>query len=381
MYLLTHDRLDELLKHHSPFSISLYMPTMRSGRERRQDDIRFKNLVQQAHDRLHHIKEVTVAPEAMLQLLIDLPQHASFWESRGDGLACFCAPDYFAAYRLPLAFTEQLFVSNSFHIRPLLPLLRTNSRLFILSLSLNSARLYEATQFSVREIELPQVPRSEIEIDGDEQSLQFHSHQARPQGREGTKEAIYHGQGGSSDQIKTDALQFFQRVNKVVFPILSGQRAPLVLACVGYLASLYESTNSYRYLIKGKVPGSPQRWDENELRDHAWSLVETYFQQQQQKAWNDYQSARGDRVSQDLREILVAADQGRIKSLFLAAGEERWGQYDPTFDAVLVTLRNPQEGEELLGYAASRTLSQGGDVFVMDTLPDTVSPIAAALRH
>ncbi len=93
----------------------------------------------------------------------------------------------------------------------------------------------------------------------------------------GANETVYHGHGGPSDRVKTDAVRFFQRVDSVVGRVLRGQRAPLVLACVGYLAPLYEVANSFRHLVKGTVPGNPDRWNEDELREHAWTIVEPYF--------------------------------------------------------------------------------------------------------
>jgi hypothetical protein len=38
------------------------------------------------------------------------------------------------------------------------------------------------------------------------------------------------------------------------------------------------------------------------------------------------------------------------------------------------------DDEELLDYAAARTLSNGGDVYLLDSLPDTAAPVAATFR-
>jgi hypothetical protein len=114
---------------------------------------------------------------------------------------------------------------------------------------------------------------------------------------------------------------------------LRGQRAPLVLACVGYLAPLYESTNNYRNLFKAKVPGSPNRWSDEELRDHAWRLVEPHFRGKRKAAWAFFQQALGkkDGGSDDLRSVVLAADEGRVDTLFLARGTRR---PDATFSPI-----------------------------------------------
>ena len=149
--------------------------------------------------------------------------------------------------------------------------------------------MFEATKYSIREMQLP--PQQCLEVEDAEKPLQLHSHKAPTNGKGDTNTAIYHGHGGPADRVKTAVMEFFQSVDHAVNGVLQGQRSPLVLACVGYLASLYQSTNSYGHLLKNKIPGSPDRWSDNELRDHAWSLVEPRFRENQEKAWQQFRTA------------------------------------------------------------------------------------------
>lgn len=379
MYVLNHDRISELIQHQSPLSISLFMPTHRAGREQQQDLIRLKNLVKEAMEQARERSDSASQVDQLLKPFDDLRVDDSFWRYRSDGLACFCRPQFFRAYRVPIKLKERLFVNDRFHIRPLLPLLRSDARVYILSLTQETARLFEATRYSIREIELPEL--APLELSDDEQPHQYHSHQAPSQGKGATAEAVYHGQGGPADRSKKDTLKFFQRVDQAVSRTLRGQRAPLVLACVGYLSSLYESANSYKHLSKGKVPGSPDRWSEDELREHAWKLVEPYLKQTQQQAWEQFQDATGNgRGSDELRSVVLAAEEGRIDTLFLARDEERWGHVDPDLQAVQTT-DDKHDGEELLDFAAMKTLSNGGEVFLFDSLPNTDAPAAATYRY
>ena len=379
MNVLNQERMHELINHRSPLCVSLFMPTHRAGRERQQDVIRLKNMISTADDQLRDRAESAAIVDKVLQSASELPRDDDFWRHRSDGLACFCAPDFFRAYRVPLRLDEQLFVERRFHFRPLLPLLKSDSRLYILSLTQDSARLFEATKYSIREIELPDL--APIEVDGEEQQLQIHSHRAAGQGKGATETAVYHGHGGPTDRAKKDTLRFFQLVDGVVVRVLRGQRAPLVLACVGYLAPLYDSANSYQNLIKGKIPGSPDRWSDDKLRDHAWNLVEPHIRRQQDEAWQRLQNASAtQRASDNLQTLIVAADEGRVDSLFLARGAERWGHVDPESRSVRLSNKE-QQGEELLEYAAAKTLVNGGDVFVMESLPNTDSPAAAMFRY
>lgn len=377
MQILNHESIAELVSHRAPHCVSLYMPTHRTGRERQQDTIRLKNLLQAVRERLVEQMPSASAADRMLQPAAQLEQDDEFWRHRSDGLACFCAPEFFRAYRVPMPLDERWSVNERFCIRPLLPFLRSDARLHILSLTQESARLFEATKYSIREIELPEIARPELE--DNEQALQYHAHQAPAQGKGATETAMYHGQGGAPDRAKKDATRFFQLVDRAVMGELRGQRTPLVLACVGYLASLYESANSYRHLIKGKVPGSPDRWSDEELRDHAWQIVAPHFRRKQEEAWQTFQQADTP-TAEDVEQIVLAADQGRVGTLFLADGQQRWGHFDSQQQTVRLAEQD-QEGEELLDYAASRTLGQGGEVFLFDSLPDTDAPAAATLRY
>ena len=289
MNVLNDEQIRELTKHRSPLSVSIFLPTHRTGRERRQDAIRLKNVVNEARDRMRGQVGSASAIEDVLQPAAELRSHEEYWRHRSDGLACFCAPGVFRPYRVPVKLTQYISVNERFYIRPLLPLLRSDARFYILTLTQEAARLFEATKYSIREIELPQLQR--LEVDDTEQPLQFHAHRAAAHGKGDSDTAIYHGHGGPADRAKKDALKFFQTVDRAVTGVLQGQRSPLVLACVGYLASLYQSANSYGHLLNDKVPGSPDRWSDDELRDHAWKMVEPHFRDNQEKAWQQFRTA------------------------------------------------------------------------------------------
>lgn len=379
MTIISNERIRELATHRARWSISLLMPTHRAGHDRQQDSIRLENLIGQAAQQLKELDASPTDVERILSPLKELPSDDEFWRHRANGLACFSSPDFFRAYRVPMKLEERLLIGARFHFRPLLTLLQADARLYILSLTQESARLFEATQTSIREIALTEV--APLEIDGIERPHQYHSHIAGVSGKGSNGTAIYHGHGGPEDRAKKDALRFFQLVDREVTQNLRGQNAPLVLACVGYLAPLYESANSYRYLIKGKIPGSPDRWEEEELRDLAWKLVEPHFRQHKRDAWEQFQQEVGkDRASADLDTVVLAASDGRVQSLFLARGEERWGHVDKAGRSVYMA-ENERKGLELLDYATTESIRNGGEVFLFDSLPDTDSPVAATFRY
>ena len=263
--------------------VSLFMPTHPGSRDQRQDAIRLKNLIGQATEKL--IGRGLRRPDAasIVQPIEELPLDADFWGQRSDGMACFAAQDFFAAYRLPLRLEERLVVGREFFVKPILPLLHADGRFFVLALSQDSARLYEATRHSIRELELPAIEWAEV--DGADRTLQSHTHHAPAIGGQGgASRAIFHGHGGPEDRKKEDVLNYFQRVDDAVRQVLPNERSPLVLACVEYLAPLYESASNHNGLLNVTVSGSPERMKLDDLHQKAWLAVEPHFRRHQDEA-------------------------------------------------------------------------------------------------
>lgn len=374
--LLTRQEFHTLSEHTSAPCISLLLPTHRRGLEQQQDKIRLKNLIDQVVQALREMELRTADVDSLLEPIQELYYDDLFWRKQSDGLAIFRSPDMYRCYRLPLKFEEEWFVGDHFVIRQLLPLLHSGGRFFLLTLSQESATLFETTPDSIREVELPDV--TPATIDGKDETLQFHSQ--RRGARATSDEAIFHGQGGTGDRTKSEVLNFFQRVSNAVTKALAGEDAPLVLACVGYLAPIYEKANSYANLLKEKVPGSPRMWTNDELRLHAWNLVESHFTRQKQASLDAIQQAvaKGGALT-DLRDVILAAQQGRIKQLLLVNGQRQGGRVDLQLDAVHLT--SYEEGDvELLNQAATQTLSHGGTVFVVDEIPGVASALAGLVR-
>jgi hypothetical protein len=118
-------------------SNGFYMPIYRAGTEVQQNSTRLKNLIRQAESSI--VESGLSDKEAgeflqPIQELVDSDE--SFWqESNNDGLAVFLTSGVFRYYRLPLIFDELVVVTDRFHLKPLLPLLRGDGKYYILALS------------------------------------------------------------------------------------------------------------------------------------------------------------------------------------------------------------------------------------------------------
>ena len=163
MTLLTYNDIKTLIEKHKGISASIFIPTHRTGVETRQNPIRLKNLLCEAEDYL--IENGLSASEARKILK---PGHALlnetlFWQYQKDGLAMFFSQAHFSLYSLPLAFEELIVVTGHIHVKPLLPLLTSDGRFFVLALSQNKVRLLQGSRYSISQIKLKDVQQTSDE--------------------------------------------------------------------------------------------------------------------------------------------------------------------------------------------------------------------------
>jgi hypothetical protein len=386
---LSQDELKNLIEvTHTP-CISIYMPTQKAGPDVRQNPIRFKNLIREAEGRLEAMGLEQDAVGSLLKQVHDLDT-AEFWENQDHSLAIFISPEIFRYYSLPQEFDELVVVSDRFHLKPLLHLVNNDGRFYLLTLSQNDIKFFEGTRYSIKEMEVENLPKNMDEaLQYDETAKDGQQRIATPKG--GTANSFqqpgsFHGQGSPDrDNVKRDILQFFHLINNALEEILKHQKAPLVLAGVEYLFPLYHEANTYQHLVEQGITGNPENAKLEELHAQALELVEPLFEQEQKKAMEYYQELAGSatgKASHDLKEIISSAYFQRVDSLFVAVGEQKWGHFEPDTNTVDLHDEPQPDDQDLLDFAAIHTILNGGKVYAVepDKVPDDAL-IAAVFRY
>jgi hypothetical protein len=270
---------------------------------------------------------------------------------------------------VPLDLESLLVVGERFHVKPLLPLLSDDGRFYVLALSLGRLALFQGTQWQLSKVDLHGFPTSldaALKYDDPEKQLQFHTGTRGPGGT-GMRPATFHGQGVSADDDKDNILRFFQRVDEGIQPFLQADE-PLVLAGVGYLHALYRDANSYPHLMDEGIEEGADALTPNELRARAWRIVQPQFVSAREQAAALYRKLEGvgsAKVSGELEEIARAAYCGRIASLFVAIGLQRWGTFDSGTNAARLCHEAEPGSQDLLDFAAVQTLMSEGAVYVV----------------
>lgn len=380
MALLTKSELQTLAEMQAEPCISIYMPTHIAGPEIRQDPIRFKNRLNEARERLEQAGHNSDDVNPLLDRAQQLTEQMEFWRHQKEGLALFIAPNFFRLYRLPLEFEEKTIVSDRIHLKPLMPMLSGDGYFYLLSLSQNRVQLFQGTHYTISEIDPADMPRSlaeALQYDDPEKQLQFHNVSG-----DGSS-PVYHGHGVGTTQDKTNILRFCQKLDSSLSSFLNNETAPLIIAGVEYLHPIYREANSYPHLLEQGVTGNPEHLKPEELHQNAWQVVQPYFHQAQEHAFSAYRDLlTKPESSSDVADVVKAAYDRQIDTLFVRADQHCWGQFNPQTHVVQLHNQEQAEDTDLLDFAAVQTFLNGGKVFAVDTNEDmpTDEPVAAILR-
>ncbi|MBN1401841.1 MAG: hypothetical protein JXA74_13445, partial [Anaerolineae bacterium] len=253
--------------------------------------------------------------------------------------------------------------------------LSADGTFYVLALSQNEVRLLEGSRFAVQQVELDDVPESladALKWDDPETTLQWHNGTGTRTGRR--RMAMFHGHGYDDATAHRDhILRYFQQVARGIEEILSDEHAPLVLAGVDYVLAIYREAAPHAYISEEAIIGNQEQTSDRELHRQAWAIVEPLFKEEREAARAQYEMRAGqgsDLASSDICEIVWAAQDGRVETLFVALGVQRWGLLEAhKRDISLLDEWLPQ-AVDLLDLAAARTLSQGGNVYAV--APDDV---------
>jgi Bacterial archaeo-eukaryotic release factor family 7 len=363
MDLISRQDLSVLLETHGVCA-SIYLSTHARGPETPQDPIRLKNLLESAERQmlandLSH-SETKHALEPVRQLVRELPQR----RFREDGLAIFVCPGLFRCFHLPIRFQELAVVARRFHITPLLPLLSGDGQFYVLAISENSVRLFEATRYTITQLDtihMPESLREALRFETFERQLQLHS-----AGGSGGRTAVYHGHVSAIEDTKQNRLRYFRQIDAGVRALTHHNRAPLVLAAVEEMFPLYREANTHPLLLERGIAGNPDRTSAAELHAAAWEIAGPYFSRQKTSALSLYRDLRGtNRSSDDLCEILAAMNQGRVERLFIKAGVDLRGSFDPGRNEASLHLHPEPGDEDLLNLAATQAILHGATAYAL----------------
>lgn len=382
---LTDAELRRLMQTETEHAVSLLMPTHPAGRGIEEDRIRLKNLLHSAETWLTDDGVRSSDARKLLEPAQQLVDDTLFWREQGNGLALFLSPDGMQRYRVPLELPEIAAVDRRFHVSPLLPLVQEDFEFALLTVSPKQVRLFQGTRDSIEEVEAEELPKDIHELDqyiDQEKQLQYHVEAPSP-GAGSERSAVFHGHGAGESVQKKRLFEFCRLIDQALHKRLNNSGRPLVIACDKSLWPIYREANTYPRLENEAVLGNPNQRRRQELHEKAWEILKTRFGQQRQQATERFQAALANgHASEKLEDILPAAQDGRIDTLFVSPSDSRWGRFRQDNREVELHEQADAHDEELVNLAAIYTYLTHGDVYVTESngMP-AKSPAAALYRY
>lgn len=376
MDLITKEDVRDILDKNKDISISIFLPTEKGGQEAMHGKIRLKNLLKDTENSLkeYGLSDTTIGD--VLSPAYELVDDTTFWQYQKDGLAIFITDETFKYFKVPIKFNELSIVANQFYIVPLLSLFTGNGEFYLLSLNQNNIKLYQCSQYTIDEIELKETPKSLSE------ALKYDVFEKQMSGHSGSgSTTIMHGI--ETEDRKNQVYRFFQMVNDGVLKSVDDREAPLVLAGVKNITSIYKKANKHPNLIDDSVEGNPEDLRMDILHKKAWNIVDSYFNESYEKIIENYEDFKNtDQTTNKIDDIAPAAFNGRIENLVLASDFQQWGLYNSSTNKVELNKRSSKDNVDLLNFSAVHTFLTNGNVYVVqaDKIPSN-KPYIATLRY
>ncbi len=368
--------LEKLVRPSSGPTVSIFLDTQRLSVHSRRDQIKFKNLINQAEKQLLTAGHRSTEVGKILDPIKELQGNVLFWQKQGESLAVYSNQEFFKYYKLPFKIKEMALVGHRFQIKPLMPLLCYHWQFNLLTLSQKKAELFKGSPYHLESLPGIKLPQGLEEVRSGEsrKRLNFRSLKGNQ---------VFHGHGGISEDLKERIQQYFQEINREVNGFLIEKKAPLILAGVDYFLSIYRKINSYPRLLEDSIKGNPDKIKPVKLHQAAWKIAESYFQQERDDDLALYQKLNGTgKTSHDLAEIVSAAKDGRISVLFVAENKECWGEVDDSSGSISIHQDGAKLNDiDLLDYVVGKTFQHNQKIYLIDSSQMPENKLALAIFH
>ncbi|HEX7060848.1 MAG TPA: hypothetical protein VF200_02705 [Woeseiaceae bacterium] len=341
--------------------LSLYLPTTLKVEQRQKNEIRLKNLLKEARTRLEALGMAATDADLLTKAVTNASLDKEMWKEHGEGFAVFAGRGFLEHVALPFRVRELAVVNFRFHLKPLLEALSRRRRFWLLALSQKDVRLYVGDERTVSDVDVgPDVPRRLTDVTGGQpagKQLRYHSTSR------GGDTSVYHGMGAGKDDVEPEQEQFVRAVADGLERFWKADEAPLITAGDNPLLAMYRRLSDCAERILGEVEGNVEDLDRQALHAKAWPIVEGELERQRAETLARLdQSDAQTPVSRELADIVRAARDGRVDTLFVAMDRECWGRWDDGERSIESHERPLPGDDDLLDRAAVESWLKGAAV-------------------
>ena len=376
---------ETLAAEHNLHCVSIYLPMHKKGKEQneRLAQANLKYCIKEVHKSLTKSQMNDYEISNYLKPIEELIASIELWRNPSEGLAIFLNKKELRYYVLPVPFETKTDVSDHFYLKPLLPLYHEDGDYYLLELSQDYVKLYEASRHGFKDLFIENFTPDQLEkavgFDYRPKMLQFRSGQDSHKGA-----GSFHGHGEGKDDDKKELINFFRAIDKGVMQEITNKKAPLVVACVDSLFYLYKEANSHPNLYKKNISGDPEFKNKNKLHQNSWELILPYFKKNKKAKLTQFKELYNTpKTSYQISDIIPAAVNGKIDTLFVQNGIDLFGIYNKESGHVRLDKQKEIYNSSLTNLTSLYTFMQGGKVYLLepDEMPVKGRPINALFRY
>jgi hypothetical protein len=271
-----------------------------------QNQTRFKNAIQSVETHVNYEKKEL---GGVVKKLGRLEEDANFWEHQENGLVIFFDAENYEYFKLPVALPEAAFVLDKYITSPLIIAVESTFSFYLLDINLSRPRLFYGSEGKLSQVEVDLMPGSfEDEVGRDEYSRQLQHQTGGVSG--------FHGHS-EEEAINEDVRRYLKKVAEATERYLQDKDEPLLLAGTESRAGNLRKYLNYPRLIKDSLHGNYEKHSESQLADEVYERIRKYFDNQISNQVEEVMGAPPELVVVGTKEIVEAAESGRVKSLYL----------------------------------------------------------------
>jgi hypothetical protein len=155
-------------------------------------------------------------------------------------------------------------------------------------------------------------------------------------------------------------------------PLINDQQdIPLILHCQDFQWGIFNDINQYNGLFKEVINPEDQDHDLSIIHEKAWNKIKSHFEQNKKQKIENYKEQIGTgKASANIDDILDAALEGKIDTLFVQNDTEIYGVFKD--NKAQVEEKPTVDNISLLNLLTINVLKNGGNNFILEKnqMPD-----------
>jgi len=251
--MINKEQLDNILTHNNHPSVSIFIPTNITG-DYEVNRIRWKNQLSEVYNKL---EKLGIEKTSFLKQAKELIEDTNFWANQSAGLAGYFSEDFSEIVNLLEKPEESNIISDSFICAPILLSKINKQRVFLLTLSQNNIRFFEAVNSGIFPVNIDDLVPADKEA---ALNLDIQKETLHPTGQGLTNTNHF------KEKTNVRIEQYFKMIDDGLWPILEGEKVPLVIAAVEEHHSVYRNLSRYKHISPHMLMGNTDTMSPAELR-------------------------------------------------------------------------------------------------------------------